>query len=358
MNNDLSTKAYYYHLPEKNIAQRPADKRDKSQLMVIDAEKQSFQHKIFSDIEQYFRAGDVLVINDTEVFPARLTGNKDSGGKVEIFLLELPAIIKAGKAQAPALIKASRKPKEGSLLHISPKLKAKVINQLDRGKVELELIFDENENISEILAGIGDIPLPPYIRRDDGTSEEDRNRYQTVYATTPGAVAAPTAGLHFTKDLLTKLKDKGVIIAEVTLHVGYGTFAPVRVENIEEHIIHEEYVTVNKKCVEAIKEAKKNGKRIWAVGTTSVRSLEYAAKINSGKIGEVAGWCDLYIYPGFKFNVVDNVITNFHLPDSSLMFLVAALCSREQILSYYKEAITQDYRFFSYGDSMTIIRVP
>lgn len=358
MNNDLNTKAYYYQLPEENIAQRPADKRDKSRLMVINSVNETFQHKVFSDIEKLFRPGDVLVINNTEVFPARLNATKESGGKAEIFLLELPVIEGKGKAHAKALIKASRKPKENSILQISSKLKAKVIEQLERGKVELELIYDEHDDITEILASIGDIPLPPYIKRESGTSNEDKNRYQTVYAASPGAVAAPTAGLHFTKELLETLKSNGVIIAEITLHVGYGTFAPVRVENIEEHQIHEEFVTVDRACVQAISKAKKEGSRVWAVGTTSVRSLEYAAKIHNGEIGEVAQWCDLYIYPGFNFNIVDNVITNFHLPDSSLMFLVAALCGRKQILSYYKEAIANDYRFFSYGDAMTIIRVP
>lgn len=355
MNKDFSLHAYEYHLPEENIAQRPADKRDNSRLMVVDVTAKNAVHKSFSHVIDYIQPGDMLIVNNTKVFPARLAGHKESGGKVEAFLLELPIVISPGKAHVVALLKSSRKAQVGSTLTLTDKLHGKVLKQLDRGKAQLELIYNKDEDINDILAAIGEIPLPPYIKRDEGTTTEDTQRYQTVYANVPGAVAAPTAGLHFTENLLADLKDKGVHFGEVTLHVGYGTFAPVHAENIKEHQIHHEFVSVSQETSDKIKEVQKQGGRIWAVGTTSVRSLEYAARENGGTIGPVDGWCDLYIYPGFTFNVVDNLITNFHLPDSSLMFLVSAICGREELLKHYRCAINEGYRFFSYGDAMALI---
>lgn len=355
MNKDFLLQAYEYHLPEENIAQHPADKRDNSRLMVVDVVAKNAEHKSFSHIVDYIQPGDMLIVNNTKVFPARLTGYKESGGKVEVFLLELPVKKSAGRAEVTALLKSSRKSKVGSTLTLTERITAKVLKQLDRGKAYLELIYNENENINDILAAIGEIPLPPYIKREDGTTAEDTNRYQTVYANVPGAVAAPTAGLHFTEELLAKLQDKGVHFGEVTLHVGYGTFAPVHAENIKDHQIHHEFVSVSKETSTQITKVQEKGGKIWAVGTTSVRSLEYAARQNGGKIGPVDGWCDLYIYPGFTFNVVDNLITNFHLPDSSLMFLVSAICGREELLKHYKCAVEMGYRFFSYGDAMALI---
>lgn len=355
MNKDFSLQAYAYHLPEENIAQRPADKRDNSRLMVVDVNSENAEHKSFSNIIDYIQPGDMLVVNNTKVFPARLTGFKESGGKIEAFLLELPVILAPGRAEVTALLKSSRKPKVGSSLTLTDKLQCTVLEQLDRGKARLELSYDESQDINDILSAIGEIPLPPYIKREEGTTAEDTSRYQTVYANAPGAVAAPTAGLHFTEQLLNDLKDKGVHFGEVTLHVGYGTFAPVHAENIKEHQIHHEFVSVTQETSSQIAEVQKNGGRIWAVGTTSVRSLEYAARENGGQIGPVEGWCDLYIYPGFIFKTVDNLITNFHLPDSSLMFLVSAICGREKLLRHYQCAVEEGYRFFSYGDAMALI---
>ena len=355
MEKDLSREAYYYHLPEENIAQKPADKRDHSKLMVLNTSTGRVEHKIFNNVLDYIKPGDMLIVNNTKVFPARLTGHKESGGKAEVFLLELPTYIREGVSESIALIKPSRRPKAGSKLIINEALSCLVTEQLARGKARLELHYDKDANITEILAGIGEIPLPPYIKREKGTSAEDVARYQTVYANVPGAVAAPTAGLHFTEELLKDLGDNGIQFGEVTLHVGYGTFAPVRAENIVEHNIHEEFVTVGQETVDKIIATRKAGGRIWAVGTTTVRSLEFAAAQNGGQIAATEGWCALYIYPGFKFQVIDNLITNFHLPDSSLMFLVSALCRREKLLECYQTAIEEDYRFFSYGDAMAVI---
>lgn len=355
MKDDLKKEAYYYHLPEKNIAQHPADKRDQSRLLLLNTNKGTVAHQRFSDIAGYFQPGDMLIVNNTKVFPARLTGNKDSGGKIEVFLLELPQTIRPGLSRSIALLKSSRRPQVKSKIIINDSLSCLVTELLDGGKAKLELLYDTTADLHEILSTSGEIPLPPYIRRAQGTTEHDQERYQTVYANIPGAVAAPTAGLHFTKELLEVLRNKGITFGDVTLHVGYGTFAPVRADNITEHQIHEEFVTVSDETVQKIRTTKKNNGRIWAVGTTTVRALEFAAKMPGGEISATEGWCDLYIYPGFTFKVIDNLITNFHLPDSSLMFLVAALCGRETLLDCYKTAIENDYRFFSYGDAMTVI---
>lgn len=355
MQKDLCLKSYHYHLPEENIAQSPADKRDHSKLMIYKKSSSTTEHKVFNNIIDYIKPGDMLVVNNTKVFPARLDGFKESGGKVEVFLLELPYKDANGEFISTALLKASRKPKVGSQIIISDNFRCRVNEQLEGGKAKLALIADDQQDIYELLNNTGDVPLPPYIKRDGRTSQEDKERYQTVYAQAPGAVAAPTAGLHFTNELLDSLQQNNVTIGNITLHVGYGTFAPVRSDNIEEHQIHHEYITVPQNTVEQIEETKKNGGKVWAVGTTSVRALEYAAKENKGELIATEGWCDLYIYPGFTFNVIDNLITNFHLPDSSLMFLVSALCGRENLLEAYQTAIAENYRFFSYGDAMAIM---
>ncbi len=355
MQKDLSLKSYHYHLPEENIAQSPADKRDHSKLMVYNRTSNTVQHKVFNNIVDYIKPGDMLVVNNTKVFPARLDGFKESGGKVEVFLLELPQQDENDIFHSTALLKASRKPKIDSQIIINEHLSCKVVEQLEGGKAKLAFIIANHQDLYEILNNTGDVPLPPYIKRDGKTTESDKERYQTVYAQKPGAVAAPTAGLHFTEELLADLQQNNIIIGNITLHVGYGTFAPVRTDNIEEHQIHHEYITVPEETVEQIKNTKENGGKVWAVGTTSVRALEYAAKENDGDLTVTEGWCDLYIYPGFTFNVVDNLITNFHLPDSSLMFLVSALCGRENLLKTYQTAIEENYRFFSYGDAMAII---
>ena len=353
MDKDFTLQAYTYHLPTANIAQKPADRRDQSRLLVLDTTDGSRSHRSFTDILHYIDDNDMLVVNDTRVFPARLYGKKDSGGRVEVFLLGYPVSIDPpGSAEVDALIKSSKRPKPGSTITISPDLFCTVLELFDGGKARLALNY--SGDLDSILATCGQVPLPPYISREQGTTKEDATRYQTVYANQPGAVAAPTAGLHFTEDLLGRLTNRGVLLGSITLHVGYGTFAPVRTEKILDHSIHEEYVVVPAETVEKIDETKKKGGRIWAVGTTTVRALEFAAR--NGQLRPIEDWCDLYIYPGFNFRVIDNLITNFHLPGSSLMFLVSALCGRETLLACYEEAIREGYRFYSYGDAMAIIR--
>ena len=356
MQEDLKLEAYHYDLPHESIAQRPADKRDNSKLLVLNRTDKSHQHLHFSDVHEFIQKGDLLVVNNTKVFPARLFGQKATGGKIEVFLLEFPKLIEnsSHSARAHGLLKSSKRPAIASTITISEELHCQVVDYLDGGKALIEIYFNEELGLVRCLELAGNVPLPPYINRKEGSTKEDSQRYQTVYADQPGAVAAPTAGLHFTTELLDKLKDKGVTIAEVTLHVGYGTFAPVRESDITRHQIHREYLTIGRDVVKKVNETKKQGGKIWAVGTTSVRALEFGAK-ETGALQPMEDWCDLYIYPGFTFKVIDNLITNFHLPDSSLMFLVSALCGRETLLSCYTSAIKKGYRFFSYGDAMAII---
>lgn len=360
MQDDFSLGAYNYTLPENNIAQHPTDKREQSRLMVLHTTDGTREHRVFSDINDIIPAGDILVVNDTKVFPARLFGQKQTGGKVEIFLLELPIPSEQEKttakrrASATALLRSSKKPKVGSSITITKDLSIEIVKHFDGGKAQIELHYPANCQLTELLRTCGQIPLPPYIERRQGTTHADRERYQTVYARQEGAVAAPTAGLHFTDQLLQKLMKKGVELAKITLHVGYGTFAPVRVDSIEEHSIHEEYLEITKENAEKINSVKRRGGKVWAVGTTSVRALEFAANATS-RVHPVTGWCDLYIVPGYSFRIIDNLITNFHLPQSSLLFLVSALCGRETLLESYEEAIERGYRFYSYGDAMVIL---
>ncbi len=299
----------------------------------------------------------MLAVNDTRVFPARLPGCKMTGGKTEVFLLEYPresGTSSPGTAVASALLKASKRPRPGTVIDIGNDLSCRVLELFDEGKALIELRYEKGADLNKILAECGQVPLPPYIERSTGTTAEDAERYQTVYADRPGAVAAPTAGLHFTDSLLQTLSKRGIAIGRVTLHVGYGTFAPIRCRDIREHIIHEEYAVIPKETADLINRTKKQGGRIWAIGTTTVRALEYAAD-EQGRLHPAEGWCGLYIVPGYRFKVVDNLITNFHLPRSSLMFLVSALCGRETLLSCYREAIDRGYGFYSYGDAMAII---
>ncbi len=357
MENDLTLKGYSYTLPEEKIAQHPAEKRDNSKLLILRTGTDTVSHRRFSDISSIIKPEDMLVVNNTSVFPARLLGQKETGGKAEIFLLNFPVIEKGKEntAKTAALIKSSKRPKPGSVITINKTLSCTVLELLDGGKALLQLDYDQDLN--ETLRISGQVPLPPYITRKNGCTPDDRTRYQTVYASETGAVAAPTAGLHFTEKLLGKIEQQGTLTGHITLHVGYGTFAPVRVEKITEHKIHEEYINIPEETVKKIEETKKRGGRIWAVGTTTVRALEFGAQKND-RLTAVEGWCDLYIYPGFTFQVVDNLITNFHLPDSSLMFLVSALCGRKTLLNCYEEAISEGYRFFSYGDAMAVITTP
>lgn len=350
--------SYSYNLPEERIAQHPTDRRDKSRLMLLH-QNNNIEHRTFRNLTDYINADDLLIINNTKVFPARLPGKKETGGKVEVFLLEYPQQQGSNKKFcAKALLKASRRPKIGSRITINDSIFCTVLQQIDAGKVLIELHCDSLEVLTKHLNDNGQIPLPPYITRKSGTSAEDKIRYQTIYAEIPGAVAAPTAGLHFTEDLLTKIKKKGAEVASITLHVGYGTFAPVRQEDIRQHNIHSEYVTISTETVASIQRTKRRGGKIWAVGTTTARALEYGAA-KTGEIEAIDEWCDLYIYPGCTFQVVDSIITNFHLPNSSLLFLVSAFCGknsgREILLNCYQQALAKKYRFFSYGDAMAIL---
>ena len=364
MNSDFNLTAYDYELPPEYIAQQPTKHRDQSRLLVLEKEDNQPVHTRFESILDYLRPGDLLVRNNTRVFPARLMGHKKTGGRIEMLLLEYPG---NGVRENPhsgwyavdalVLIKSSKRPKVGSTLFFCEDMEAKVLQLREDGKVDVEFRYrpGTDRSLDDLLARHGQIPLPPYIRRPQGTTDNDSRRYQTCYAEETGSVAAPTAGLHFSDSLLEKIHNQGVESCAITLHVGYGTFAPVRCENIMEHRLHREFVEVSAETAEKINRAKAAGRRIWAVGTTTVRTLEFAAD-ESGKVKPTAEPCGLFIYPGFKFQIVDNLITNFHLPRSSLLFLVSALVGRERLLNSYREAIDIGYRFFSYGDAMAIIR--
>lgn len=360
LSHDLAD--YDYDLPADRIAQVPAPERDRSRLMVLDLTAQHLAHRTFTDIIDLLRADDLLVVNTTKVFPARLLGHKETGGKAELFLLSFPRSQpnptpgEWQEATSPALIKSSKRPKIGGLIRFSDRLRARIDTLLPDGKAEVTLQFQCNasQTLEQILEHHGQMPLPPYISRPEGALDDDLNRYQTRYAHQIGSVAAPTAGLHFSDELLDKVRAKGVEIATIVLHVGYGTFAPVRAQDIREHVIHREAFTISPETAAAIERTKSRGGRIWAVGTTTVRTLEFAAD-SKGHIEHGSGECDLFIYPGYRFRVVDNLITNFHLPKSSLLFLVSALAGRQRILDAYRQAIDHGYRFFSYGDAMAIV---
>jgi S-adenosylmethionine:tRNA ribosyltransferase-isomerase len=371
MEPEFNFESYQYDLPTDQIAQFPAATRDRSRLFVIDCKNNSMQDRKFTDILDYIQEGDLLVVNDTKVFPARLEGRKDTGGKIELFLLEYPDFYNiseispsTGHSVSPkrfhltvtGLLKSSKRPKVGSLLFFNHAVEGKILQFLAEGKVSIRLYFsiDNAESPEEILMQCGRIPLPPYIQRENEDHPDDRGRYQTLFARKSGAVAAPTAGLHFSEELLQKLHKRNIQIVPITLHVGYGTFAPVRVTDIRQHKIHEEYVEVSAQTADLINKTRKAGKKIWTVGTTTARTLEFAAD-EHGQVKAKQGWCGLYIYPGYEFKVVTGLITNFHLPGSSLLFLVAALAGRSNILRAYHKAIQLGYRFYSYGDAMLII---
>ncbi len=344
---------YDYDLPEERIAQTPVAGRDQSKLLFMERTTGKIAHHKFSDIYDLLSPSDVLVINNTEVIPARLLGQKETGGKAEVFILDYPGDkknrIDNGEYVCRCLIKSSKRPKDGTTLIFDQQLKANVVN-FKAGVYVVK--FSYKGNFEQIIDRIGHVPLPPYIKRND--DKNDRTFYQTVYASQKGAVAAPTAGLHFSLRLMKKLKEKGVKIVALTLHVGYGTFLPVRVSDIRDHRIHSEWYSISKETADRINESKKKGHRIVAVGTTAVRTLEYAGKEN-GIVAQGEGSCDLFIYPGYKFKTVDAMLTNFHLPKSTLLMLVSAFSTRDNVLNAYKAAIEKQYRFFSYGDAMLII---
>ncbi len=334
---------FYYDLPEELIAQTPAEPRDSSRLLVYDRKTDITEHKIFRDVTEYLRAGDVLVVNNTKVLPARLYAHTQNGGAVEVLLLK-----RLEKDKWEVLVKPGRKCTIGKKLVISEELSLTVTGITDSGERIVE--FEYSGVFEEILERLGTMPLPPYIK----TKLKDRNRYQTVYAKVDGSAAAPTAGLHFTPELLEKIKAQGVQIAQVLLHVGLGTFRPVKEDIITDHKMHSEYVEVGEEAAKIINAAKSEGRRVIAVGTTSVRTLESVADEN-GFVKACNGNTEIFIYPPYKFKCVDALITNFHLPESTLIMLVAAMTGREKILNLYKSAVKEKYRFFSFGDAMMII---
>ena len=333
-----------YFLPEELIAQVPIEQRDTSRLLVLDKETGEVNHKHFYDIIDYLDKGDTLVLNDTKVLPARLIGVKEeTNAVIEILLLK-----NLSGDKWECLVKPARRIKEGTIVSFGDgKLKAKCCGCFDEGIRHFELIY--NGILMEILEDLGTMPLPPYIHE----KLDDQSRYQTVYAKEVGSAAAPTAGLHFTKDLLLKIEEKGINICYVTLHVGLGTFRPVKVDNVLEHHMHSEYYEVSKEAAEAINSTKESGNKVICVGTTSCRTIESAADEN----GHLEPKCDnteIFIYPGYKFKVLDELITNFHLPESTLVMLVSALAGKENVLNAYNEAVLEKYRFFSFGDAMFI----
>lgn len=340
----MNVKDFDFYLPEELIAQHPLQKRDESRLMVLDKKSGEITHKIFKDVIDYLNEGDCLVLNDTRVMPARLIGHKEiSGGKIEFLLLK-----RTGKDTWETLVKPGRKAQIGTeFIFGNGELKGKILDITEGG--ERIVHFDYEGVFEEVLDRLGQMPLPPYIKE----KLEDKEMYQTVYSKEVGSAAAPTAGLHFTKELLESIKNKGVKIVFLTLHVGLGTFRPVKVENIEDHVMHSEYYTMSKETADIINKTKEQGKRIVAVGTTSIRTLETIGDQN-GKVKEQSGWTDIFIYPGYKYKVVDALITNFHLPQSTLIMLVSALAGRENILNAYKNAVDNKYKFFSFGDAMFI----
>ena len=340
----LSTSDFYYDLPEELIAQDPLEDSSSSRLMILDQETGEVEHKVFKDILDYLNPGDCLVLNNTKVIPARLFGVKEGTmAKIELLLLK-----RRENDIWETLVKPGKKAKPGTkIIFGEGLLTGEIIDVVDDGN---RLIQFHYEGIfEEILDQLGQMPLPPYITHQ----LQDKNRYQTVYAKYDGSAAAPTAGLHFTKELLAKVKEKGVHIAEVTLHVGLGTFRPVKVDNVLEHHMHSEFYMISKEAADLINETKASGHKVISVGTTSTRTVESAADEN-GLLKETSGWTDIFIYPGYKFKVIDELITNFHLPESTLVMLVSALAGREHVLAAYETAVKEKYRFFSFGDAMLL----
>jgi S-adenosylmethionine:tRNA ribosyltransferase-isomerase len=335
-----------FYLPEGLIAQNPLSERTSSRLLVLDKQTGEIEHKTFTDLKHYVKAGDTLVLNDTRVIPARLFGVKEgTGAHIEVLLLK-----PLGEDQWETLVRPGKRVKKGTKIVFGDGLL--IAECMDSTEVGGRIIQFEYEGIfNELLDQLGEMPLPPYIH----AQLEDRERYQTVYAKHRGSAAAPTAGLHFTEEYLEELKAMGVNLAFVTLHVGLGTFRPVSAETVEEHEMHSEFYTLTEENARIINETKKNGRRIIAVGTTSCRTLETIGKKHGGKLVAEEGWTSIFIYPGYEFSVIDGLITNFHLPKSTLVMLVSALAGRENVLHAYEEAVRQEYRFFSFGDAMLIL---
>ncbi|GAK42300.1 tRNA preQ1(34) S-adenosylmethionine ribosyltransferase-isomerase QueA [Paenibacillus urinalis] len=341
MNVDM----YDFELPESLIAQTPLKERSASRLLTLNKETGEMEHHTFTDIIDFLNPGDTLILNDTRVIPARLFGIKeDTGAKAEVLLLH-----NLGEDRWETLVKPGKKLKKGAVIRFGEELSATIEEESDMGGRVIRFSYDGI--FQEILDRLGQMPLPPYIKE----KLEDKERYQTVYAKHEGSAAAPTAGLHFTKELLARIQDKGISIGFITLHVGLGTFRPMSVDVVEEHVMHAEYYSLNQETADLINETKKRGGRVIAVGTTSCRTLETVGTQLEGKeLTASSGWTDIFMYPGYEFKVVDALITNFHLPKSTLVMLVSALAGLENIMTAYKEAVNQEYRFFSFGDSMFI----
>lgn len=332
-----------YELPEERIAQLPVEPRDSSRLMVLHPKDHTIEHHHFHQLGEFLEKGDVLIFNDTRVIPARLIGARENtGGKVEIFLLR-----QMDKHQWEALVKPGKKVRVGSIIRFSEELACEIIDHTDFGGRIVRFIYDGV--FEEILDRLGSMPLPPYIHE----KLEDQERYQTIYSRVKGSAAAPTAGLHFTERLMERLRSKGIQFGFITLHVGLGTFRPVHVETIEDHVMHREFYSVPAETAKLIQRARNDGRRVVAVGTTSIRTLE-ASAMRTGNVEAGSGWTDIFIYPGYQFNVVDAVITNFHLPKSTLIMLISAFAGREFTLAAYRTAVEEQYRFFSFGDAMLI----
>ena len=334
---------YFYDLPEELIAQTPAEPRDSSRLLVYDRKTGKSEDRIFRDIKEYLRPGDVLVINNTKVLPARMYAYTKNGGRVEVLLLK-----RQNYTDWEVLVRPGQKAKEGVELVVSEELSLTVRSRTPTGERIVEFHFDGV--FEDILSRVGSMPLPPYIHE----KLKDKDRYQTVYCKTDGSAAAPTAGLHFTKELLAEIKATGVQVAEVLLHVGLGTFRPVKEEDLTHHVMHSEYYCVSEEAAGIVNAAKREGRRVIAVGTTSVRTLETVAD-EKGMLRPCSGDTSIFIYPPYKFKCVDALITNFHLPESTLIMLVSAFMGREQCLALYREAVEKKYRFFSFGDAMLIV---
>jgi len=346
----MRVEEFDYEMPPELIAQTPIEPRDASRLMVVYREEKRIEHRVFSEIDSYLSPDDILVVNDTKVRRARIEGKKETGGEVEVLLLQPLNSFQNNKPLLwEALINCSKKPKIGSAIIFGPEFKAEVLKEKGEGIWEVKLFY--SGDLENVLEQYGRTPLPPYIKRDGRKQEDqDQNWYQTIFARKIGAAAAPTAGLHFTERVIARLKEKGVELLTVTLHVGIGTFQPVRVEEVEKHKMHKEYYEITPETSQRLIKAKEEGKKIIACGTTTVRVLEtwyYNHNLN--------GYTKLFIYPGYKFQVVGGMITNFHLPRSTLLMLVSAFAGKELIFCAYREAIEKKYRFYSYGDAMLIL---
>ncbi len=339
----MKTSDFYYDLPEELIAQTPAEPRDSSRLLVYHRDTKTVEHRIFRDVTDYLKRGDVLVVNRTRVLPARLFAHTENGGKVEVLLLK-----RLGLDTWECLVRPGRKCRPQTKLFVNGELSLEILSVTETGERQVRFFYEGA--FEDVLSRAGTMPLPPYIHE----KLEDPERYQTVYSRENGSAAAPTAGLHFTEELLQKIKDMGVEVVEVLLHVGLGTFRPVKVDDVEKHVMHSEFYEVSEEAAERINAAKREGRRVICVGTTSVRTLETVAN-GDGTVNAGRGDTSIFLYPPYRMKCVDALITNFHLPESTLLMLVSCLCSREEVLEIYKVAVRERYRFFSFGDAMLVL---